>query len=323
MLRNPNGRAAEIVIYLTSDAFSSGIKHPSIPLEEVGTMVQNFHEFALVLFRERRPAEDGTLTAEGRCLSNVELAIGALEHLVRGVGDIEVVYPIVWKWFTPRRDDISVLPDLSDISWEKCCLKVGVKVDELTRSNDPMDQSLAYEAIDTLTMFEQERPETGTFRNDANILPNVQGFWPGTPTHHFHPNTHECYGVVSGTTTMLLGRGQLDPPASDQGVEYGRLVPLAPGDVIVIPAGTSHMNVEMTEDYRFVGVYPLGSPKWRSERCDNLDIMSQLRDEISGVPIPAADPVQGEGGILINLWSSTTAVFFGNVLFKDVLDLYL
>ncbi|KAK6073649.1 hypothetical protein SCUP515_08560 [Seiridium cupressi] len=303
MLRNPNGRAAEIVIYLTSDAFSSGIKHPSIPLEEVGTMVQleslqlnprndiekyrNFHEFALVLFRERRPAEDGTLTAEGRCLSNVELAIGALEHLVRGVGDIEVVYPIVWKWFTPRRDDISVLPDLSDISWEKCCLKVGVKVDELTRSNDPMDQSLAYEAIDTLAMFEQE------------------GFWPGTPTHHFHPNTHECYGVVSGTTTMLLGRGQLDPPASDQGVEYGRLVPLAPGDVIVIPAGTSHMNVEMTEDYRFVGVYPL------------------LRDEVSGVPIPAADPVQGEGGILINLWSSTTAVFFGNVLFKDVLDLYI
>lgn len=92
----------------------------------------------------------------------------------------------------------------------------------------------------------------------------TQGFWPGTPVHHFHPNTHECYGVVSGATTMLLGRGQLDPPTSassgpdpSPGAEYGRLVPLAPGDVIAIPAGTSHMNVEMTEDYRFVGVYPL------------------------------------------------------------------
>ncbi|KAK9774308.1 putative Cupin type-2 domain-containing protein [Seiridium cardinale] len=184
----------------------------------------------------------------------------------------------------------------------------------------------------------QEPSET-----NANIPPNIQGFWPGTPTHHFHPNTHECYGVVSGTTTMLLGRGQLDPPASDQGAEYGRLVPLAPGDVVVIPAGTSHMNVEMTEDYRFVGVYPLVSDsaillplynapvfgsvyyfvaflisrilrrKNRGRRDGGVSAATistscpQLTDEISGVPIPAVDPVQGEGGILINLWSSTTA----------------
>ncbi|ETS85706.1 hypothetical protein PFICI_03731 [Pestalotiopsis fici W106-1] len=115
---------------------------------------------------------------------------------------------------------------------------------------------------------------------------------------------------------MLLGRGQLDPypdpdpgatapnPENDAGGPYyGRLVSLAPGDVVVIPAGTAHMNVEMTDDYRFVGVYPVGSPKWKSERCDNRDIMSQLRDEISQVPMPIADPVQGEGGLLITLWS--------------------
>ena len=54
---------------------------------------------------------------------------------------------------------------------------------------------------------------------------------------------------------MLLGRGQLD--SNDPGLGYGRLVPLKPGDVIVIPAGTSHMNAEMTDNYRFVGVYPL------------------------------------------------------------------
>lgn len=49
---------------------------------------------------------------------------------------------------------------------------------------------------------------------------------------------------------MLVGRGQLD------GNTGGQLVFLQPGDVIVIPAGVSHMNVTMTEDYRFVGVYP-------------------------------------------------------------------
>lgn len=54
---------------------------------------------------------------------------------------------------------------------------------------------------------------------------------------------------------MLLGRGQLDGPTG------GREVPLKPGDVLVIPAGTSHMNITMTDDYRFVGVYPKVSPR--------------------------------------------------------------
>ncbi|OBR15050.1 Cupin domain protein [Colletotrichum higginsianum IMI 349063] len=125
-----------------------------------------------------------------------------------------------------------------------------------------------------------------------------KGFWPGTEVHHFHPNTHECYGVVTGTTTMLVGRGQLD------GTTGGQLVSLRPGDVIVIPAGVSHMNATMTEDYRFVGVYPRyqGSPRWTSQRCDRLDIMPSLKEEISRVPLPAADPVEGEDGTLIRLW---------------------
>ncbi|KAF2015161.1 hypothetical protein BU24DRAFT_463877 [Aaosphaeria arxii CBS 175.79] len=126
-----------------------------------------------------------------------------------------------------------------------------------------------------------------------------KGFWPGTEVHHFHPNTHECYGVVVGTTTMLVGRGQLD------GSSGGQTIALRAGDVIVIPAGVSHMNVTMTEDYRFVGVYPDGSPQWTSQRCDKLGIMTELKNEISCVPLPAADPVEGEGGTLIKLWSSS------------------
>jgi uncharacterized protein YjlB len=30
--------------------------------------------------------------------------------------------------------------------------------------------------------------------------------------------------------------------------------------------------------------------------------MAELRDEISRVPLPAADPVEGESGTLIRLW---------------------
>lgn len=57
-------------------------------------------------------------------------------------------------------------------------------------------------------------------------------------------------GVVVGTTTMLVGRGPLDNESE------GQLISLEPGDVIILPAGVSHMNAEFTEDYRYVGVYP-------------------------------------------------------------------
>lgn len=48
---------------------------------------------------------------------------------------------------------------------------------------------------------------------------------------------------------MLLGRGVKDERG---GIE----IPVSVGDVIVLPAGTTHCNVESTDDYRYIGVYP-------------------------------------------------------------------
>jgi uncharacterized protein YjlB len=45
-----------------------------------------------------------------------------------------------------------------------------------------------------------------------------------------------------------------------------------------------------------------GSPRWTSQTCDKPEIMAELVDEISRVPLPAADPVEGELGTLIRLW---------------------
>ncbi|KAH8891441.1 hypothetical protein GQ53DRAFT_686983 [Thozetella sp. PMI_491] len=123
-----------------------------------------------------------------------------------------------------------------------------------------------------------------------------KGYWGAIGVHHYHPNTHECYGIVTGQATILLGRGQLDDPSQ------GREVALAPGDVVVLPAGTSHMNPTSTKDFRYVGVYPKGSPQYRYELCDNLDIMNEIREEISRVVYPTMDPVKGENGPLIQLW---------------------
>lgn len=44
---------------------------------------------------------------------------------------------------------------------------------------------------------------------------------------------------------------------------------------------------------------------WRSERCDNLEIMPQLHEEIARVAPPAACPVMGDEGGLMDLWGIT------------------
>lgn len=49
---------------------------------------------------------------------------------------------------------------------------------------------------------------------------------------------------------MLLGCGDSDDAAD------GLEVDLQKGDVIVLPAGTGHCNLQSTNDYRYIGVYP-------------------------------------------------------------------
>lgn len=76
-----------------------------------------------------------------------------------------------------------------------------------------------------------------------------RGAWGHIPQRHFHPNSHECYGVVSGESTLLVGCGHND---TDGGTE----IEVSAGDVVVLPAGTGHCNLQSTLDYRYIGVYP-------------------------------------------------------------------
>lgn len=69
--------------------------------------------------------------------------------------------------------------------------------------------------------------------------------------HHFHSVTHECYAVFRGKSTLLLGRGPLDPADDDDLV-----VDLKEGDAIVLPAGVAHCSLESSPDYEYVGLYP-------------------------------------------------------------------
>lgn len=55
-------------------------------------------------------------------------------------------------------------------------------------------------------------------------------------------------GIFQGSSVLLIGRGGND----DKG---GIQIPIVAGDVIVLPAGTSHCSLESSVDYRYIGVY--------------------------------------------------------------------
>lgn len=77
------------------------------------------------------------------------------------------------------------------------------------------------------------------------------GVFKHYPAHHFHSVTHECYAIFKGHSRLLLGRGPLDAASGDD-----LLVALKEGDVIVLPAGVAHCNLESSDDYEYVGLYP-------------------------------------------------------------------
>ncbi|KIX07127.1 uncharacterized protein Z518_05104 [Rhinocladiella mackenziei CBS 650.93] len=123
-----------------------------------------------------------------------------------------------------------------------------------------------------------------------------KGVWGHIPRRHFHPNTHECYGVFQGSSTILVGCGTNDTDGGEQ-------IDVQAGDVIVLPAGTGHCNLQSTPDYRYIGVYPEGAPKWRNELGEEAINLEEYQKEINGVDLPLQDPVNGADGPLLQLWA--------------------
>ncbi|KAL5356125.1 hypothetical protein BJX96DRAFT_162212 [Aspergillus floccosus] len=123
-----------------------------------------------------------------------------------------------------------------------------------------------------------------------------RGEWGPFWDAHFHPNTHECYAIIQGSSRLVLRRERHD--ANLGGVE----VDVKAGDVVVVPAGVSHRSLTAEGGYRYIGVYPKACLKWRNNWCKGKENMALLEDEISKVIIPSHDPVYGEDGPLPVLW---------------------
>jgi uncharacterized protein YjlB len=109
------------------------------------------------------------------------------------------------------------------------------------------------------------------------------------PFHHYHSTSHEVLGIYRGSAKVRLG-GQ-------QGHDFT----VQAGDVIVIPAGVGHKNLEASDDFGVVGAYPdgrqwdllTGKPGERPKADQN----------IAALPIPDNDPVYGSNGPLRKIWT--------------------
>jgi uncharacterized protein YjlB len=110
---------------------------------------------------------------------------------------------------------------------------------------------------------------------------------------HFHSRLHEVLGIARGQAVVRFG--------GDRGSD----LTLTAGDVIVQPAGTGHQRISASDDLLVVGAYPLNAKP--GEAYDECRATPEAHDRalaaIAAAPPPQADPVYGEEGALMRLWS--------------------
>ena len=86
------------------------------------------------------------------------------------------------------------------------------------------------------------------------------------------------------------------------GGEDGIKVKTKKGDVIIIPAGVAHKNLESSTDFRVVGGYPPGQSY--DMNYGNQGERLRADENIKNVSLPESDPVFGtkESNGLITYW---------------------
>lgn len=118
--------------------------------------------------------------------------------------------------------------------------------------------------------------------------------------HHYHSTAHEVLGLYAGRVKAQFGGP--DGPVADAKA----------GDVIVIPAGVSHKNLDQSPDFRCVGAYPAGqSPDMQYGKSGERPHTDQ---NIRSVSLPKVDPIFGKTGPLLEIWGKALERKIGDIV---------
>lgn len=102
--------------------------------------------------------------------------------------------------------------------------------------------------------------------------------------HHYHSNTHEVLCIAAGYAQVQIGG------------EGAPVFDLDKGDVVILPAGTSHKNINSSKDFVCLGAYPTDTP------YDMNYGREEKKTNILNVPLPKTDPIFGKEGPLFKYW---------------------
>ena len=108
------------------------------------------------------------------------------------------------------------------------------------------------------------------------------------PYAHFHSMIHEVIGIARGRAKVRFGG------------EHGAEIDIAPGDVVILPAGTGHQCLKHSRDLVVIGAYP-PTGKYnlcRGTKAEHTKAVAAIRK----VPLPLTDPAFGPQGPLLALW---------------------
>ena len=151
--------------------------------------------------------------------------------------------------------------------------------------NNPMLPVLFYKAAVT-------SPDKATYFENTFQMNGWGGTWRNVifDYHHFHPNAHEALGIASGRARIQLGG------------RNGRVFEVEEGDMLILPAGTGHINLDSSGDFVVVGAYPAGQENY--DICKSLEESPEAPERIEKVALPKSDPLFGEDGPLTTLWQN-------------------